>query len=158
MPFHRFREALAALRKFGRIWRRSYRKGWQPLDLRDLDQIYPGQIYLFEKSCGGYSPELGWTGKPSDTDFELPTVEAPSKEILQDEEEDAEDLSQVNKWLTVFEHTRDVCEKLDAILRDCGLPEPDQRILRLAARWHDRGKAHACFQSKLKQEMLLDPN
>lgn len=156
VPFHRFREKLVALRKFGRIWRRNYRKGWELVDLRDRDQIYPGQIYLLEKSCGGYSPELGWTGDPSDTDFELPTIEPPSKEVLQDEEEDAEDLSQINKWLTVFEHTRDVCEKLDAILSDSGLSEPDQKILRLAARWHDRGKAHDCFQSKLKPEMLAD--
>jgi CRISPR-associated endonuclease/helicase Cas3 len=154
VPFHRFRDSLVGLRRAGRIWRRNYRKGWVPLDSGDRDQIYPGQIYLLEKSCGGYSPEFGWTGSPSDTEFELPVPIEPDREALQDGEEDREDLSQVNKWLTVFEHTRHVCQKLDEILRAAELPEPDQKILRLAARWHDRGKAHEVFQSKLKPEML----
>jgi CRISPR-associated endonuclease/helicase Cas3 len=142
------------LRRAGPIWRRNYRKGWELLDPRDRDQIYPGQVYLLEKSCGGYSPQLGWTGNPSDTDFELPTPIEPDREARQDGEEDAEDLSQISKWLTVFEHTRDVCQKLDEILRASELPESDQKILRLAARWHDRGKAHGVFQSKLKPDML----
>ena len=154
VPFHRFRDSLVGLRRAGRIWRRNYRKGWVPLDSGDRDQIYPGQIYLLEKSCGGYSPEFGWTGSPDDTEFELPAPIEPDREALQDSEEDAEDLSQINKWLTVFEHTRHVCQKLDEILRAAELPEPDQKILRLAARWHDRGKAHEVFQSKLKLEML----
>ena len=84
----------------------------------------------------------------------MPVPIEPDREALQDGEEEADDLSQVNKWLTVFEHTRDVCQKLDEILRAAELPEPDIKILRLAARWHDRGKAHNVFQSKLKPEML----
>lgn len=154
VPFHRFRESLPSLRKAGRIWRRTYRKGWEFVDLRDADEVYPGQVYLLDKSCGGYSPVLGWTGEPSDAVFDLPEIVKPTKETLQDDDDEADDLSQVNKWLTVFEHTRDVCQKLDEILQDFDVPEPDTKILRLAARWHDRGKAHPVFQSKLKPEML----
>lgn len=154
VAFHRFRESLPALRKAGRIWRRTYRKGWESVDPRDADEVYPGQVYLLEKYCGGYSPVLGWTGEPSDTDFDLPEVVKPSNETLQDDEDEADDLSQVHKWLTVFEHTRDVCQKLHEILQDSDVPEPDIKILRLAARWHDRGKAHPVFKSKLKQDML----
>ncbi len=54
----------------------------------------------------------------------------------------------------MLEHTRHVCEKLDEILSALALPEADQRLLRLAARWHDRGKAHKVFQSKLKSDTL----
>jgi CRISPR-associated endonuclease/helicase Cas3 len=154
VPYHRFRESIRDLRKTGRIWRRKYRKGWESVGPREADEVYPGQVYLLEKSCGGYSPVLGWTGEPNNTDFDLPEAVKPAKETLQDDEDEADDLSQVNKWLTVFEHTRDVCQKLDEILQDSGVPEPDTRILRLAARWHDRGKAHPVFQSKLKPEML----
>ncbi len=154
VPFQRFRELLPSLRRAGRIWRRIYRTGWESVDPRDADDVYPGQVYLLEKSCGGYSPVLGWTGEIRDTNFDLPEVVKPAKETLQDDEDEADDLSQVHKWLTVFEHTRDVCQKLDEILQDSGVPKPDARILRLAARWHDRGKAHAVFQSKLKPEML----
>jgi CRISPR-associated endonuclease/helicase Cas3 len=156
VPCYRFQEQLPVLRNAGRIWRRNYRKGWENVDPRDRDRIYPGQIYLLEKSCGGYSAEIGWSGKPSHTNFELPTIEPPGKDLLQDEEEDSEDLSQIQKWLNVFAHTRDVCEKLNNILRDSGLSEPYPKILRLAGRWHDRGKAHDCFQSKLKPEKLSD--
>ncbi len=88
VPFHRFRDSLPGLRKSGRIWRRNYRKGWELLGPRDRDQIYPGQVYLLEKSCGGYNPELGWTGDPRDTQFELPEPVKPSKEKLQGDEED----------------------------------------------------------------------
>lgn len=154
VPFHRFRELLSALRKAGRIWRRTYRKGWDAVNLRDADDVYPGQVYLLEKSCGGYSPVRGWTGEPSDTDFELPEIVKPTKETLQDDEDEADDLSQVSKWLSVFEHTSHVCQQLDEILEDTDVPELDKRILRLAARWHDRGKAHSVFQSKLKAEMV----
>jgi CRISPR-associated endonuclease/helicase Cas3 len=150
VPFHRFCNSLAGLRKSGHIWRRNYRRGWERIDARDRDQIYRGQVYLLEKSCGGYSPELGWTGDPHDTDFELPPVDdEPKKEVLQDDEEDADDLS-ISEWLNVLEHTRHVCKKLDEILGASDLPEADQKLLRLAARWHDRGKVHEVFQSKLK--------
>jgi CRISPR-associated endonuclease/helicase Cas3 len=154
VPFHRFGKSLPSLRKAGRLWRRTYRKGWESVDPRDADEVYPGQVYLLEKSCGGYSPVLGWTGDTRDTDFELPEPVQPSKETLQDDEDDADDLSQTQKWLTVFEHTRDVCQKLTDILRNSDVPDTDTKILRLAARWHDRGKAHSGFTSKLKPDML----
>ncbi len=150
VQLYRFRESLAALRKSGRIWRRNYRRGWEPVGPREADEIYPGQVYLLEKSCGGYSPILGWTGDPRDTEFELPEISEPTKVAAQDEEEEAEDLSQSAQWLTILDHTRNVCRKLDEILRDSDLPESDQKLLRLAARWHDRGKAHVVFQDKLK--------
>lgn len=155
MPFHRFRESLPVLRQAGRIWRRHYRKGWEPVGSHDAEQVYPGQIFLLERSCGGYSPELGWTGDTRDTDFELPQRIEPAKSAVQDEEEDADDLSRINQWLTILDHTRDVCRKLKEILDPAGLSESETRVLRLAARWHDRGKAHAAFQAKLKPEMLM---
>ena len=115
VPFHRFRESFPALRKAGRIWRRTYRKGWEFVDPRDSDQIYPGQVYLLEKSCGGYNPVLVGR-RTSDTDFDVAEPHRALRETLQDDEEDADDLSQINKWLTVFSIPVDVCEKLDAIL------------------------------------------
>ncbi|HLG54748.1 MAG TPA: DEAD/DEAH box helicase [Vicinamibacterales bacterium] len=155
VPFHRFRELLPVFRQAGRVWRRDYRKGWEPVDSRGEDHVYPGQVFLLEKSCGGYSPELGWTGDPRDTDFELlPPIE-PTKASVQDEEEDADDLSQMNQWLTILDHTRDVCRKLEEILDPTGLNASEIAVLRLAARWHDRGKAHPAFQAKLKPQMLM---
>ncbi len=151
VPFHRFRDIdiLPALRKAGRIWRRNYRKGWEEIGPRDSEQVYPGQVFLLEKSCGGYDPELGWTGVPTDRNFDLPARIEPAKATLQDDEDEADDLSQINHdWLTVEEHTRHVCQKLNELLAGSGL-NSEIRILRLAARLHDWGKAHKSFQAKL---------
>ncbi len=180
VPFHRFRELLPALRKAGRIWRRNYRKGWEGIDQRDSEQVYPGQVFLLEKSCGGYDRDLGWTGVPTDRDFDLPTPVEPTKATAQDDEDEADDLSQINAWLTVEEHTqivlgieapaevqinawltveehtRDVCRKLDELLASSGLTESEIKVLRLAARLHDWGKAHKAFQAKLLAASVAD--
>ena len=149
VPFHRFRELLPALRKAGRIWRRTYRRGWEGIDARDSEQVYPGQVFMLERSCGGYDGDLGWTGVPMDRAFELPTPIEPPKATAQDDEDEADDLSQIKAWLTIEAHTRDVCQKLDELLPSSGLTELEAKALRLAARLHDWGKAHAAFQAKL---------
>jgi CRISPR-associated endonuclease/helicase Cas3 len=156
VPFHRFRELLPALRKAGRIWRRNYCKGWEEIDLRSSEQVYPGQVFMLEKSCGGYDRELGWTGLPTDHDFDLPTPIEPTKATAQDDEDEADDLSQINAWLTVEEHTSDVCRKLDELLASSGLTESEIKVLRLAARFHDWGKAHKAFQAKLLAASVAD--
>lgn len=158
VPFRRFRELLPALRKAGRIWRRNYRKGWEGIDARDSEQVYPGQIFLLERSCGGYDSALGWTGIPTDPDhdFDLPAPIEPAKVTAQDDEDEADDLSQINAWLTVEEHTRDVCRKLDELLTCSGLTESEIKVLRLAARLHDWGKAHKAFQAKLLAASVAD--
>jgi CRISPR-associated endonuclease/helicase Cas3 len=155
VPFHRFREVLPALRKAGRIWRRNYRKGWEGIDTRDSEQVYPGQIFLLERSCGGYDRALGWTGDPKNSNFDLMPVEVlDNKADMSSDSEDSEDLSELNHWFSIEEHTRDVCRKLETLLEDSGISDSEKKVLRLAARLHDWGKAHAAFQAKLKPAML----
>ena len=174
VPFHRFQKfARAALKQRHRIWRRRYSKGrnrkssWEPVEFGSVDQVvYAGQVFLLEKLCGGYSAEFGWTGESQHTEFNLltPNVQLNGQSAA-DDEDDADDLSQINAWLTVEEHTRHVCEKLEALLRLLGWTEADcsaeiktyVKILRLAARLHDWGKAHAAFVAKLDAERLRDP-
>jgi CRISPR-associated endonuclease/helicase Cas3 len=159
LEFRRF--AREALKEHHRIWRRRYSTGrnrtspWERLDLGSVDQVvYPGQVFLLEKSCGGYSTELGWTGNAKDTAFELPIPLESVKVTTPDEEDDADDLSQVDLWLSILDHTRDVCGKLEEILDPAGLTNSELKVLRLAARWHDRGKAHPAFTAKVKAEAL----
>lgn len=156
IPFHQFRDLLPALRNAGRIWRRSYRKGWEVINLGNKEWVYPGQVFLLEKSCGGYDRYLGWTGDPTDCNFDLPILIEPTKATSQDDEDEADDLSQINVWLTIEEHTRDVCQKLEKLLASLGLTEPEIKVLRLAARLHDWGKAHKAFQSKLLAASVAD--
>jgi CRISPR-associated endonuclease/helicase Cas3 len=162
VPFHRFRDfAREALKQRHRIWRCRYSKGrnrtspWEALDFGSLDQVvYPGQVFLLDKACGGYSEELGWTGESNHTAFALPVPVEPAKATAQDEEDDADDFSQIDQWLSILDHTRDVCRKLDEILDRHGLKESELKVLRLAARWHDRGKAHPAFTAKIEPEAL----
>jgi CRISPR-associated endonuclease/helicase Cas3 len=165
VPFHRFQEfAREALKQRHRIWRRRYSKGskrssgWELLEFDSVDQaVYPGQVFLLEKTCGGYSSKLGWTGDQRHTDFELPQLLASAKATVQDDDDDDESLS-ISKWLTVLEHTRHVCQKLNEILDPTGLTESEVKVLRLAARWHDRGKAHVAFTAKLSADLLSAAN
>ncbi len=155
VPFHRFRDLLPALRQAGRIWRRNYRKGWEGINPHDSEQVYPGQIFLLEKSCGGYDRYLGWTGEPKDTDFGPAPVElVDDKADSSNDTEDAEDLSELSRWFTINEHTRDVCRKLETLLENSEVSDSEKKVLRLAAQLHDWGKAHVAFQAKLKQDML----
>lgn len=154
VPFHRFRELLQTLRKAGRIWRQNYRIGWELIDQRDSEQVYPGQVFLLEKSCGGYDCDLGWTGDPKNTIEPVALETVDNKADSSTDTDESEDLSELNRWFTIEAHTRDVCQKLETLLVESGLSESEQKVLRLAARLHDWGKAHAAFQAKLKRDML----
>jgi CRISPR-associated endonuclease/helicase Cas3 len=159
VPFYRFKfkDQFKALRSAGGIWRWNYRTGWEPLnsDVREL--IFPGQIFLLDRSCGGYDDTLGWTGNPADNSFRvLPQPARRIKSSEQDADEDAEDLSQ-SRWLSIVEHTRHVCAKLGDLIGEIELDQhmgPSAEMLRLAARWHDRGKAHESFQAKIYPDRL----
>lgn len=162
VPFHRFREfAREVVGQRYRIWRRRYSNGrnrassWELLDLGDIDQaVYPGQVFLLQKSCGGYDKERGWTRDPRDHDFDVvPLEEDPTfRSTAQDESDDADDLSKIHQWLSIHDHCRDVFQKMADILKAVdafGLTESEQRVLLLAARLHDWGKAHPAFTAKL---------
>jgi CRISPR-associated endonuclease/helicase Cas3 len=157
VPFYWFNEKFKALRKAGRIWRWNYRHGWEPLESEASELIFPGQIFLLDRSCGGYDVTLGWTGDPAHNSF--PVLSQPARRIKsseQDADEDAEDLS-LSQWLSIVEHTRHVCAKLGDLLDEIELEQHmglSVEMLRLAARWHDRGKAHESFQAKIEPDRL----
>lgn len=156
VPFLQFREFLKRLPKSARVWRRHYRsrRGWEPIDQRDSEQVYPGQVFLLEKACGGYDCDLGWTGDPKNAVEPVPVEATDNKADASTDTDESEDLSELSRWFTIEEHTRDVCKKLDTLLADSGLSASEQKVLRLAARLHDWGKAHTAFQAKLKRDLL----
>jgi len=167
VAFYRFRDfAHDALREGRRIWRRRYAIGktraiaWEKLELGYIDQVaYPGQTFLLEKACGGYSPELGWTGDPKHADFGLPGPVQTSiqQSAVADDEEDADDLSELNKWVTLRDHCHDVHMMLMEILGHISphkLTETEEKVIQLAARLHDWGKAHPAFVAKLHPGQL----
>ncbi len=163
VAFYRLREQLSGLRKGGRILRWNYRSGWEPLSADQAELIYPGQVFLLEKSCGGYDPILGWTGDPKDDNFDaLPLEERPiarrlsskheetlgSKLDESDAEDQADAMCELAGWVSLRDHSQHVCQEMSTmgkgLLTDCEL-----NLSKLAARWHDRGKGHRAFLAKL---------
>ncbi len=156
--FYRFREKLRDFRKHGRIWRRNYRKGWELLSADQGELVYPGQVFLLDVSCGGYDGTRGWTGDPNDRDFEPLAVEPTPRNLADslgdnNDSEDIESLSELPGWVKLSEHLVHVCAQMDAVGTEL-LPEADRKLAKLAARWHDRGKAHECFEANLKPDFL----
>jgi CRISPR-associated endonuclease/helicase Cas3 len=147
-PLGEFRDFLRALAKRDTRARRAYRwdfleKTWSPAD---ASQVYPGQVYLLHASAGGYSTRRGWDGKSADAvvpNF-LP------KEARSQEANDDDAGSEVDRWQSIAEHAEEVCRELDAILGALKIAHDEP--LRLAARWHDRGKAHRVFQERILEK------
>ena len=116
---------------------------WDHLERRWVRAISlsPGMVIMLRSIEGGYSSELGWTGKPADIPRPIETKEEPG-------EGNDDDLPSVRKWQILSEHNDEVVKELKALLAKCRLSDQNlEEILLLAARWHDAGKAHKVFQS-----------
>ncbi len=113
----------------------------------DSAKIAPGQVFLVHADAGGYAPESGWDAK-STVRVELVPPELTGPNDTPDATgEDAP--SQIGVWQSIDEHTNEVCSELDTIVRALPLDGAQLAVLRTAARWHDRGKAHAVFQNAI---------
>ncbi len=160
VAFYRFQKALTELRKRGGVWRRNYRnrKVWELISADERELIYPGQVFLLKTSCGGYDTTRGWTGDPHDENFAPLRVEPESTNFtgaLEDNNssDDGEALSELPGWVKLSDHLRHVCEQMEMIGKEL-LPETGLNLSKLAARWHDRGKAHECFEANFKPDVL----
>ncbi|MFW5931219.1 MAG: CRISPR-associated helicase Cas3' [Desulfosalsimonas sp.] len=124
------------------IWR------WDHLDRQwtrifSSNEIYPGLILLLDASSGGYSKELGWTGDKKDVPETISLAVHP-------EEGNDDDPYTISEWTSLAEHTDDVAEVVNFLVRDIPINHaPLKDALHLAARWHDAGKAHPVFQNSL---------
>ena len=140
------------LKKEGRnVWR------WDFLDSRWIRvqprEIYPGMTLMLDAAQGGYTAQTGWD--PSNED--VVNVVFMDKEDQEPEEGQSSDpLSTQKRWITLPDHTRRVVSEVDKILKELSGPFVDQDILeavRVAARYHDAGKAHPAFQEMLRNAL-----
>ncbi len=153
------------LKKNGPTWRwNALDREWQKVDSQN---IYPGQIYLLHIIQGGYdqgnegaSLPTGWDGNPKSKVHPVEFLRADELISAEPEAYDGDPASVRDRWQTIAQHTDEVCQELNDIIKSLGnklgsLPGssnvPLGEVLCLAARWHDWGKAHPAFQAKLEQ-------
>jgi CRISPR-associated endonuclease/helicase Cas3 len=160
------RVGVGAFRKFledvvkktnGRVWRRDPVEGeW--VDYRATRRIIPGAVFLLSLECGGYSDELGWTGDIKDREITIPPdVETLTRSTPADGQNIDEESAWPGKYESLSSHTAKVVEATNSLLQriDIDMPSKLKATLETAARWHDVGKAHPCFQAFLKNGASL---
>lgn len=118
----------------------------------DANRLKPGQILLVPPSVGGYDSALGFTGdKPRKKD---PLVEevaifesdiASASNDAADDSESNDDLSSCEVWKTIATHCQEAADVGVSLLKELEVDERLARIVRLALRLHDWGKAHPAF-------------
>lgn len=119
---------------------------WSPVNAR---QLRAGMAIMLPTTAGAYDAELGWW---EGAKAPVPALVPPTCPE-QPEGYDANRLSDGPVTATIAEHTDPVVTavgSLRAALADAlDLPSEDWETLVRAARWHDAGKAHPEFQSRL---------
>lgn len=153
VPIHGFKK-FAEKNKAG-IWLWSVLDGeWQSLR---PDRIAPGRVYLIDVALGGYSVALGWTGEKSKEPFPVLTPDAEPKAGAPRDGQDSDDESQTARepWQSLETHTAHVVTACDEKLQALPAAAPWAEALHIAARWHDAGKAHECFQTFITKGRIV---
>ena len=126
--------------------------------------LTPGRVVCVAADAGGYDVERGFDPESDEAVAMVPATVAPAEtkgcscaalptdtdaQLCADESQDGEDLSAA-AWKTIACHVGEVADTADVIATATKLPAELRRLLLLAARWHDLGKAHPAFQGAIR--------
>ena len=151
VPVYRAKKWLFAkgrLKDKCRAWAWDYLDSkWQPLK---EDMCYPGQVVLVNIAFGGYDPQRGFTGerpKKNDPPVEVcEGIENRADADLSDAGQVRDDRSKQARWKTIATHGKEVAQCVQELGKELSLDPAIADVLKLAALWHDLGKAHPAFQ------------
>lgn len=134
-------------------WRWSYLGGaWERV--RRPNDLTPGQLILVDAAGGGYLPDRGFVGAESRAAVECHDADRKRdddfhKLLAADNAQDHEDLSELRGYKTIAFHGRETGEEARALATALALDPALTRLLDLAGRLHDLGKAHEVFQNAI---------
>ncbi|WP_394838698.1 DEAD/DEAH box helicase [Pendulispora rubella] len=125
-------------------------------DWKRIDVAVPGMTVLIPSAAGGYTARSGWDPK---SDAVVPSPAISRDELAHESQmtstaasSDGEELS-MSKWKTIATHGRETGELVVGMGRSLGFSDSLLRVLSLAGRWHDAGKAHLVFQNAIRDEI-----
>jgi len=113
------------------------------------EEVRPGHVLLVSAEVGGYDPFSGWDPKSTAPVTVLPEEEASP--IAQAEEATADDPCTFapGAWVGLRDHLEQAERALRAMAAAYPLPPQLVEAAAHAARFHDLGKVHPCFQAFL---------
>ena len=114
--------------------------------------LTPGRVVCVAAETGGYRIDRGFDPMSDEAVPPVPAEPMPAETEAQnqaDESQDADDLSAAD-WKTIACHVGEVADTAGEIAEVVKLPADLRRVLVLAARWHDLGKAHPAFQGSIR--------
>jgi CRISPR-associated endonuclease/helicase Cas3 len=156
-PTPRREELCAVPIGVARDWHKAKREMWVWDGLEGqwspVERLFPGLTVLLRAEDGGYDPKTGLDPKsknPVEPIVLAPTAMTATATTAAQEANDADPLSQWDRWYGLTEHCSDVAAEAAALARALQLPGPLAEEVHTAARWHDLGKAHDVWQDAAK--------
>lgn len=131
----------------GKVWAWDYVAGlWQ--ESRG-DALRPGMVLLVQDEVGGYDPLLGFTGdapKKGALTLDLTSQLEQATNLSPDLTDGADGASESDSiYKTIATHSYEAAECGIALSRSIGFDESWCRLIGIALRLHDWGKAHPAF-------------
>lgn len=126
----------------------SFDGDWTPLA---APRIRPGLVVLANARTGGYHSQFGWYPGESGPVAPVPSETADPGEANTDDPETC-----IGRFIPLSEHSDHVVAEMNLLLDALGMDGEEAEALRIAARHHDWGKAHAVFQGLLTERAETD--
>lgn len=118
---------------------------------RAKDKLVPGMTVLLAANAGGYRVETGWDPSSKEGAPHLALAPTPYRLLEASLASDDDAASIADGYKTIAVHGREAGQCASELAATLGLPTELGRILSLAARWHDAGKAHPTFQAAISK-------
>lgn len=122
-----------------RIWD-DKNEAWEPIRARD---VRPGMLLMLRCDEGGYSSELGWTGRKSDELENVPPPGEPHEKFEDDR------YSENGVWVTLADHLKDAEREAKRIVQAVNIDDDVGLAVIHASSEHDIGKALTQWQDAL---------